>query len=238
MPIKDSLPVAEIFDSIQGEGTWVGTPMRFVRLAGCPVGQKATQELVTQPGDPLTIPSFESNPNLRASYCKTWDGRAFVCDTDFSCHTYMSVSEILDGMKQRHICLTGGEPLIHQKRLVELGFFQKAFQHHHMIHIETSGTILLLSSLTHDSRIWITVAPKWQCLNAMLQLANEVKYLVDENFDPSQVNTGFVDQQIFVSPINNEKTVNQDNVQRALAVLEKYPTWRLSCQWHKFLNLR
>lgn len=228
MPIKDSLPVAEIFDSIQGEGTWVGTPMRFVRLAGCPVGNKASNDVLDTSVD---IPQH-------LSACQTWDGRFFPCDTDFSCHTYMSVDEILDGMKQRHICLTGGEPLIHQKRLVELGFFQKAFQLHHMIHIETSGTIFLLPSLTHDSRIWITVAPKWQCLDIMLQLANEIKFLVDEYWDESILSYPMTAAQIFVSPINNEKIVNQDNVKRALAVLEKHPTWRLSCQWHKFLNLK
>jgi len=29
------LALAEIFYSIQGEGTWTGTPAVFVRLAGC-----------------------------------------------------------------------------------------------------------------------------------------------------------------------------------------------------------
>lgn len=28
-------PVVEIFDSIQGEGTWMGRPVTFVRLSGC-----------------------------------------------------------------------------------------------------------------------------------------------------------------------------------------------------------
>ena len=29
------LGLAEIFYSVQGEGTWTGTPAVFVRLAGC-----------------------------------------------------------------------------------------------------------------------------------------------------------------------------------------------------------
>ena len=31
------LRVSEIFYSIQGESTWVGTPCTFVRLTGCPL---------------------------------------------------------------------------------------------------------------------------------------------------------------------------------------------------------
>jgi len=30
-----TLQLAEIFYSVQGEGTWTGTPAVFVRLAGC-----------------------------------------------------------------------------------------------------------------------------------------------------------------------------------------------------------
>ncbi|MHA1585232.1 MAG: radical SAM protein, partial [Promethearchaeota archaeon] len=28
-------PVMEIFDSIQGEGSWIGIPATFIRLSGC-----------------------------------------------------------------------------------------------------------------------------------------------------------------------------------------------------------
>ena len=31
------LRITEIFYSIQGESTWVGTPCTFVRLTGCPL---------------------------------------------------------------------------------------------------------------------------------------------------------------------------------------------------------
>ena len=32
------LPITEIFETIQGEATWTGTPSVFVRLQGCDVG--------------------------------------------------------------------------------------------------------------------------------------------------------------------------------------------------------
>ena len=36
-PSVPSLIISEIFHSIQGESTWAGLPMVFVRLAGCPL---------------------------------------------------------------------------------------------------------------------------------------------------------------------------------------------------------
>jgi len=236
MPIdQGKLPVAEIFDSIQGEGFWVGTPMRFVRLAGCPVGKKASKDFYE------IHPTIASSPTFqKQSACQTWDGRFFPCDTDFSCHSYMGVDEMLGDMVQQHVCLTGGEPLIHQKRLIELGFFQQVFAKRTQVHIETSGTIMLHPSLQYDSRVWITVSPKAGFLPEMISnFANEVKLLVDENFDESKFTCMPSPQaNVYVSPINDEKTVNQENVQRALKILGNHPEWRLSCQWHKFLNLR
>jgi organic radical activating enzyme len=167
--------------------------------------------------------------------CQTWDGRYFRCDTDFSCHTYKTVSELVGETWERHVCLTGGEPLIHERRLVELGFFQQMFAKQIMIHYETSGTVQTIFDI--DKRVWVAVAPKHGCLNSMLERADEVKYLVDENFDEKRTYVHFAHQTIFVSPINNEKEVSQENVQHALKILKTHPTWRLSAQWHKFLGL-
>src|SRR5580765_3107504 len=190
MPIDrdKGLPIAETFHSIQGEGTWVGTPMHFIRLAGCPVGKKASAELRSSGDFNVLAPEWQrfgyDNPNVSA--CKTWDGRAFVCDTDFSCHTYKTVDELIGETWEKHICLTGGEPLIHQKSLIEQGFFQQAFAKRIQVHIETSGTVELDHRLIHDNRLWIAVAPKWNFLSSMIRLASEIKFLVDENFSSNK----------------------------------------------------
>lgn len=250
--VSKGLPIAEVFSSIQGEGTWVGTPMRFIRLAGCPVGKTASQKWEDIPehkqtrestGYP-TLPILGEGPfRIKGSMCQTWDGRFFPCDTDFSCHTYKTVDELIGETWEKHICLTGGEPLIHQKALTEQGLFAEAFKKGIMIHIETSGTIMINGIFHHDKRVWITISPKWDCKKEMLELADEIKLLIDEGWDeleweklsgPVVTHT----TNIFVSPINGEKEVNQENVGLALAVLRYHPTWRLSCQWHKFLNLR
>jgi 7-carboxy-7-deazaguanine synthase len=238
------LPVAETFHSIQGEGTYIGTPMHFVRLAGCPVGFKATEEAVTalSPGDHEVIPVLQSGQ--RGSLCKTWDGRRFTCDTDFSCHTYKTVDELIGETHENHICLTGGEPLIHQKALLEAGFFQQAFARKIDIHIETSGTVMLDPRLKDDFRIWVTVAPKWNYLEEMIMCADEIKLLIDENFSTAKVSEILqwipesLSQEIYICPINEEKTVNQKNVDRCMEILKTHPDWKLSVQLHKFLGLR
>lgn len=224
------LPIAEVFDSIQGEGYWTGHPMRFIRLAGCPVGKKANEEY-----DEKEIGTFP----IVISKCKTWDGRFFDCDTDFSCHTYMTVSELLDSCWQKHICLTGGEPLIHQHQLIKLGFFKDAFEKGKMIHIETSGTIEIHRNFDEDSRLWITCAPKWQYLDNMVRRADEVKILVDENLIKSKIPDVVRNhKRVYLSPINGEKEINQENVKLAYELLQYISGSALSCQWHKFLNMR
>ena len=74
--------VNEIFSSIDGEGLRSGALATFVRLSGC---------------------------NLRCSYCDT----EYAQENDSG--TEMPVAEIVeicDGLKNRHITLTGGEPLV------------------------------------------------------------------------------------------------------------------------------
>lgn len=214
--------------------------MHFIRLAGCPVGHKATEEAVTALGNTYApIPVL--NNGHRASYCKTWDGRRFVCDTDFSCHTHKNVYEIIGETWEKHICLTGGEPLIHQRALVEQGFFAEANAKGIMIHVETSGTVVLMPTQS-VVRMWIAVAPKWGYKENMISLADEIKFLVDDDFDMKKVSEvmqwASPSAHIFLSPINDEKVVSQKHVDKALALLPLHPTWRLSAQWHKFLGVR
>lgn len=232
------LPIAETFHSIQGEGHHVGTPMHFIRLAGCPVGKKATDEFDNQQ-EVTAYPLVVLENGLPGSKCQTYDGRFFDCDTDFSCHTYKSAQELVGETWEKHICLTGGEPLIHQRNLVSSGFFAEAFAKRIQIHVETSGTVQLVEPLYHDTRIWVACAPKAGFLPEMIVRADEVKLLVDEHFDPSKLPLGVYNHpRVFLSPINEEKTVNQENVARALGFLRDFPHWRLSAQWHKYLGLR
>lgn len=113
-PDKASLPLVEIFETVEGEGTKAGYPTVFIRLFGCP---------------------------LRCSWC----------DTTYSYPPYqaadvMTIKEICENVKQfsaTHVCLTGGEPLLHGDKsallLQELAKLDGLVD----IHVETAGSIPL-----------------------------------------------------------------------------------------------
>lgn len=76
------LRIAEIFASIQGEGTLVGVPSAFVRISGC---------------------------NLRCSWCDTpyasWNPEGPVLQVD-------EIVRQVEGFGIRHVVVTGGEPML------------------------------------------------------------------------------------------------------------------------------
>ncbi|UPM44354.1 7-carboxy-7-deazaguanine synthase QueE [Halocatena salina] len=110
MPVNDSitstdqsdsetLPINELFYSLQGEGRLAGTPSVFVRTSGC---------------------------NLRCWFCDSYHTSWEPVHAQRSLDTI--VSEIQSYSAADHVVLTGGEPLIHtesitlMERLEELGY--------------------------------------------------------------------------------------------------------------------
>jgi len=226
--MEHTLPLAERFHSIQGEGTYTGTPMHFIRLAGCNVGQFVTDS---------QLPVLQSGK--LAATCKTYDGREFFCDTDFSLNARWSPEALIDDTYEQHICLTGGEPLLHQKNPALNRLFVAAAKREIMIHIETSGTIDIDWNLFDlGPEIWISCAPKFGYLPNMIDNADEIKLLVDENFDLTKIPEGLERKRVFLSPVNNEKDVINENLWKAIEILKSHPGWRLSAQLHKYIGVR
>jgi 7-carboxy-7-deazaguanine synthase len=229
------VPLAEHFHSIQGEGHWVGTPMHFIRVAGCPVGNAASKAFLYNGEIDLKRSLPIMSNGSPASKCRTYDGRFFDCDTDFFAHEKISVEDLIAETTERHICLTGGEPLAHQNSDWFDKFIHAAQQKMIRVHIETSGTI----DPFNTGGSWLTMAPKFGCTVEILKQADEIKYLVDENFDLAKL--PHIDDSwchMFLCPINHEHSVNLENVQRCMELLKTHPTWRLSAQWHKFIGVR
>jgi len=221
------LPLNEIFESIQGEGSFTGAPSIFVRLQGCPVGcawcdTKHSWYL-----------SEEHKTNFDNVIAKTGDGESW-CDTNVAelvthCLTYQA----------RHIVLSGGEPCMYD--LVELTtqFERSGFS----CQIETSGTFeVKVSETTH-----VTVSPKvamkggYEILDQALVRANEIKHPVAmsrhiEELDmllarlsPEQL----AQKKIYLQPISQQQRATQLAIDTCIE-----RNWWLSIQTHKYLAIQ
>lgn len=222
--------IAEIFHSVQGEGQWTGTPMMFVRLAGCCVGEYHQPGGFTQVGDQ----DFSLLTNKKHSICTTFDGQHFLCDTDYHSTIKLDEENLILRLREEHICITGGEPLMHNlKPLFE------AVPKEVMIHVETSGTI----RYPHlNGNIWWTVCPKRHCKEEWYNFASEFKILVGPDFDEEAFETFLIGKKdktpLYLQPINFVDKVNPANLVKTLELLSKYPGCHLSTQLHKYLEVR
>jgi 7-carboxy-7-deazaguanine synthase len=108
------LPMVEIFETVEGEGPRAGFSTTFVRVYNC---------------------------NLRCTWCDTPYSYA-PAKPEF----WATISEIVSEVKKyphQHICLTGGEPLMHGKKSLALIQALAEIDYIQDIHIETNGAIHL-----------------------------------------------------------------------------------------------
>jgi len=111
------MKICEEYDSIQGEGKYVGVPSRFIRTTGC---------------------------NLRCAW-KNKDGSITTCDTPFTSWNAEKGYELdllntlgeLEGTNIRHIVITGGEPTL-QRDLREVSS-RLLYERYHVT-VETNAT--------------------------------------------------------------------------------------------------
>lgn len=238
-------PIAEEFDSIQGEGVYTGTPMRFIRLAGCNVGRYEKPEAArTSAQSRSDFPLVDSG---KYATCESVFGERFICDTNYQMRYKSDISALLRGVYQHHICLTGGEPFMHDLR----PFLEECLTRDIMVHIETSGSHDIcqkLDGLFSAGNVWITCSPKRGFLRQNLHVVSEWKFVVtagvsvsviEKFFDYPQGPSPRVNRRpIFLQPVNNINTVDRESVANVLGMLDRRPEWRLSVQMHKYLELR
>lgn len=115
-PGEGELVVAEVFGpTFQGEGPSVGRRAGFVRLGRC---------------------------NLDCSWCDTpytWDWDRYDPTSELRRESVATILEQLDAMRPEMVVVTGGEPLLQQRRLVPL--LQACAARGWPVEIETNGTI-------------------------------------------------------------------------------------------------
>lgn len=123
----------ELFASIQGEGTTVGVPSSFIRLAGC---------------------------NLSCTWCDTaytWDWSRFDPKALVKKARATELLFLVRSLGPKNVVITGGEPLLQQRALPALvgPLKDEGFT----VEVETNGTIEPISDLLKSVDRW-NVSPK------------------------------------------------------------------------------
>ncbi len=106
------IPMVEIYETVEGEGTRAGFPTIFVRLFGC---------------------------NLRCTWCDTT--YSYPPGKAEHHMTIGEIVEEVNGKRATHLCLTGGEPLMYGERSAALVQALANIERLQDIHIETNGAI-------------------------------------------------------------------------------------------------
>jgi len=148
--------VSELFYSIQGEGLYVGVPSVFLRMFGC----NFTCSGFSMPRGDLSRERFDVDPEQYDEYKKlplvhtgcdsyaSWDPRfkhlsKWMSDAEI----ILKMKGLLPGAKfgrDKHLILTGGEPMLWQAKLPDLISSLDAYSMNaNYITIETNGTQMI-----------------------------------------------------------------------------------------------
>lgn len=107
------LPMVEIFETVEGEGTRAGFPTVFVRLFGC---------------------------NLRCVWCDTKYSYP-PAEAEMTMTIDEIAAQVEGQYKSEHICMTGGEPLLYGSRSGALLEALCGIERIKDVHVETNGAI-------------------------------------------------------------------------------------------------
>ncbi|MBV7299735.1 7-carboxy-7-deazaguanine synthase QueE [Enterovibrio paralichthyis] len=216
--------VNEIFETIQGEGTFTGVPSVFIRLQGCPVGCPWCDTRQTWD----TLPTDERD-----------FGTVIAKSGDSPLWSAVSVEALIEHVtasySAKHIVITGGEPCMYDlmpltQQLEALGY---------RCQIETSGTYEVQATPS----TWVTVSPKINMrgklpvLKAALERANEIKHPVGTETDIEKLDELLSDidlsgKEVALQPISQKPRATALCIETCIA-----RNWRLSIQTHKYLQI-
>ena len=158
------------------------------------------------------------------------------CDTDFKGGDAYTEDELIEAIANTAACkfvvFTGGEPTLQLTQSLINKLHKKAYY----LAMETNGTREYPKGID-----WITVSPKNDfCATALCHdnmIASEVKVVFDGKNNPEKYkDLGVVK---YVQPCdtgNAEK--NKEIIEAAIDWLKSHPSWRLSLQTQKIINVR
>jgi 7-carboxy-7-deazaguanine synthase len=217
--------INELFETIQGEGSFTGQPSIFIRLQGCPVGCSWCD----------TKHTWDINLEDQVSSKVMLDKKI-----ETSQWANFSVEDILNLVQEhkftaRHIVITGGEPC-----MVDLTPLCQLFESNgYSTQIETSGTFRVITT----DNCWVTVSPKvnmrggYDILASAMSRANEIKHPVATEQHVNDLKELLAAHQventpIYLQPISQKKRATELAIATCIE-----NNWRLSVQVHKYLGI-
>ena len=217
--------INEIFETIQGEASYTGTPSIFVRLQGCPVGCAWCD----------TKQTWETNDEYIIDLEQTVEKSA-----DSEHWAQASSDDVLAIFKARgyhakHVVITGGEPcLFDLNPLCDL-----LHEQGYSTQIETSGTF----EIKAPAQTWVTVSPKinmrggYKVLASAMERANEIKHPVAmqkhvEELEALFEEVGVTPDLVWLQPISQKAKATQLAIDTCIK-----KNWRLSVQMHKYVGI-
>lgn len=222
--MNNTLPVNEIFETMQGEATFTGTPAVFVRFQGCPVGchwcdTKHTWE--TKPEKVIMITGMLMKYEDEDTYANM---------------TVLELMEVLNQFKARHIVLTGGEPCMYDLTEITTAIIQTG----KTVQIETSGTF----PIRCHPDAFVTVSPKldmaggYKVMQESYARANEIKFPVGKEVDFQKLTEQVMpyvprETPVWMQPLSQNKTATNLCVSKATE-----HNMKVSIQTHKFIGVR
>ena len=218
--------VNEVFESIQGEAAFTGTPSVFIRLQGCHVGCEFCD---VKTAWPLPTDSDVNALPLTEILEKRQDAPTFAFVSE-----QRLVETILRKFKARHVVITGGEPCLHDL----MPLTEELLANGRSVQIETSGAC----NIKVSDGVWVTVSPKLGMpgsagpLTASLTRADEIKMPIGKQRDIDNLKdllTGSKSALVWLQPLS----LNEKATQFCIDAATEFG-WKVSLQTHKFIGVR
>jgi 7-carboxy-7-deazaguanine synthase len=221
--------VKAMFETLQGEAWWTGTPSIFVRLVGCNQWTGYEEDR-------------ERDAERHGSDCPLW------CDTNFTPEgaTYLTSRQICERLgvinsQINHVVFTGGEPFLQ----MDSGLIETLHEHGFYVHVETNGTMPLSDTFDGDEPDWICCSPKLPEPQTEIERIDELKLVVPD-YRPRDYTTliprvrpremaGETRKPMFVQPEDGPRLDEAKDL--AVEIAKNDPRWRVSTQSHKTLGI-
>lgn len=204
--------IKEIFYTLQGEGVHAGRPAVFCRFTGCNLwtGRESDrQKAICQFCDTDFVGTDGENGGV-------YEAKALVARI---------VSLWPDASRPIFTVCTGGEPMLQ----MDLGLIQAMQTAGIYIALETNGTIPVPSEVD-----WICVSPK-QGAELVQRSGDELKVVIPQDAQPLEEFASMAFKHFLIQPMDGPHL--KEYTALALQYCLQHPTWKLSLQTHKILEI-